>query len=539
MGQIWVDAYILIFNTWTIKTKGKNEMKIMNKSMTLINGISGTVTRGMLIASTVLLFITLSFSYAVCEESSKTPKGAAPSVQAVEVEKANSVFRKGNDKPVPRPNHPPIDQIQSIQMPERLEMDGFPKSTGPGSAVYHNMKTGETIEEPADESVRSDGLEQQQVGGYNGADGGEQDTEYWRTRFRNMSKVPNTQDHPWRMNVKLIIWFENAAEPFGCSGSMIGSKAVLTAGHCVYDQKYGWAKEIWVYPGQNSTNRPYGVGTARINMATRTEWIYDGNFNYDVGVIGIDRTLGFLTGWFGLDGNDSCSSSLSKTYGNASYPGDVCFDGEDMYHWFGIFEACDSRNLLLYTPGTECLDNAWRGMSGSGAYYKDANNLRYIHAICSSSNFYKNYVWYCKLWGDWINYIYNTFIPSLRGVTFDLQALNVTVDPATINPGDTITVMKHLATNPTNAGKNGKWTYRVYLSTNDNISSSDTLLSTQNYTWDFNAVSSVWVNMVQVTIPSDTPPGDYWIGIKYDSATDGDSTNNETDGWDAAAIHVN
>ena len=77
------------------------------------------------------------------------------------------------------------------------------------------------------------------------------------------------------------------------------------------------------------------------------------------------------------------------------------------------------------------------------------------------------------------------------------------------------------------------------LSTNDNISSSDTLLSTQNYTWDFNAVSSVWVNMVQVTIPSNTPAGDYWIGVKYDSATDGDSTNNETDGWDAAAIHVN
>ena len=53
-------------------------MKIMNKSMALINGISGTVTRGMLIALTVLLFITFSFRYAVCEEPSGPPKGAAP-----------------------------------------------------------------------------------------------------------------------------------------------------------------------------------------------------------------------------------------------------------------------------------------------------------------------------------------------------------------------------------------------------------------------------------------------------------------------------
>jgi len=356
-----------------------------------------------------------------------------------------------------------------------------------------------------------------------------------------MSKVPNTQDFPWRMNAKLVIQFEDAAgnsKYVGCSGSMIGAKAVLTAGHCVYSQDYGWAKEILVYPGQNLHTAPYGFGV-NTSQATWTGWSVDGNFDYDVGIVGIDRALGSLTGWFGWYLSDSCSSSLSKIYGNASYPGDICFDGEDMYHWFGIFDVCDFRNLMLYTPGTECLDNAWHGMSGSGAYYKDANNLRYIHAICSSGSFDKTYVWYCKLWEDWINYINNTFIPKLHGDTFDLQALNVTADPATINFGDTITVMKHLATNPTNAGRSGNLTYRVYLSTNDNISSSDTLLSTQNYTWDFSAMSSVWVNMVQVTIPSDTPPGDYWIGVKYDSATDGHITNNETDGWDAAAIHVN
>jgi len=519
--------------------------KIMSISATLINGTSGTITRGMLIVLSVLFFVTLSFSYAVSDESVKVPEGAAPSVQATEIEKAIPVFRKGNDEPVPPPNHPPIDQIPPMPMPEASEMDGLPKSMEPGSGVYYDTKTGETIEEPADEGVRSDGLEQEQGGGYNGADGGRQDSETWRTRFNNMSKITNTSDHPWRMNAKIVMRFEDSGGNSiynHCSGTMRGPKAALTAGHCIYSQNYGWAKEIWVYPGMSLSFAPYGGpygGGVKTSLASWTGWTVNGDYNYDVGIIGIDRALGSLTGWFGMAWSNSCNLSLSKIYGNASYPADgICFDGLDMYYWYGNFDSCYSSNMLQLYTGGGCLDSAWGGMSGSGAYFMN-NNLRYVHAIASQSAVDKTFALYCKQWEGWINYINNTFIPKLRGDTFDLQALNVTAEPATINPGDTITVMKHLATNPTNGSANGTWTYRIYLSTNDNISSADTLLSTQDYSWDFSAMSSVWVNMIQVTIPSDTPPGDYWIGIIYDSATDGDRTNNETDGCDAIAIHVN
>ena len=41
-----------------------------------------------------------------------------------------------------------------------------------------------------------------------------------------------------------------------------------------------------------------------------------------------------------------------------------------------------------------------------------------------------------------------------------------------------------------------------------------------------------------VTIPSNTPPGNYYLGLIYDNATDGNTSNNDTDGWDAVAITV-
>ena len=515
--------------------------KIMSISATLINGTSGTITRGMLIALSVLFFVTLSFSYAVSDESAKVPEGAAPSIEAKEIEKAEPVFRKANDGSVPQPNHPPIDQIPPIPMPEPSETDDPPKSIEPGSGVYHDMETGETIEEPADEGVRLEGLEPKQGGGHNGADGGGQDSETWRTGFNNMSKITNTSDHPWRMNAKVVIRFEdsggNSAYYVG-SGTMRGAKAVLTAGHCVYSQNYGWAKEIWAYPGRNSSATPYGYGTSTY-LGSWTGWTVNGDINYDVGIIGIDRSIGSTTGWYGWAWGGSCSSCLSKTYNNASYPSaESCFNGLDMYYWYGSFDSCYSSNMLQLDTGGGCLDSVWGGMSGSGAYYKDGVN-RYVHAVCSSSAVNKTYAVYCKQWESWINYINDTFIPKLRGDTFDLQALDVNAEPATIKAGNSTTLLNHLATNPTNGSTKGTWTYRVYLSTNDNISSADTLLSTQDYSWDFSAMSSVWVNMIQVTIPSDTPPGDYWIGIIYDSATDGDRTNNETDGCDAIAIHVN
>ena len=497
----------------------------------------------------ILMFGIFSFGGAFAQETTDVPKGPAPSTNATEIEGPVPAFQEppAVEEPMLRPNHPPMDKIPPMPMPEQPKDEGLPPaSMGPGAIVTYNAETKESTEVTA---LAADGLVLRD--GYSGAYG-DAGTEMVPAGFGTMSQIANTQDHPWRMNVKLVI--RMGTSWYNCSGSMIDAETVLTAGHCVYDYGgYGWANEIWVYPGwdgvgnewsaPNSIVNPYGYGHSTF-FGTTNAWLTSGDHNGDVGTIAITRSVGTITGWFGLAGGGTCAQRLAQSWNNASYPGEYCASGlhtgREMYYWYGPFDWCgDTYNWLrLYTtPG--CFTAVWGGMSGSGAYYIDGSN-RYIHAVCTTSDraYNADYTRQYQWWVDWLN---NTFIPSYaRGSVFDLQALDVNAAPATIPAGTSTTLLNHLAVNPTNgaSASSGPWTFRVYLSADDNISAADTLLSTQFYSWSFGAMGSVTVNMAQVTIPANTPVGNYWLGLIYDCATDGNCANNETDGWDAVPIQV-
>ena len=502
--------------------------------------------RGILALTFVLFFVVLGVSYALADESTEVPAGPAPSIEATELEKGESFFREGVDGPATRPSHPPIDQIPPMPMPE--ETDEPPVSPGPGEGVYYNSLTGEEIVVPVDNLSMLEELVQ--GGGYNGVDGGLGGE---ANMTGDMTHITNTQNSPWRMNAKVVMRFEDSgggSHYACCSGTMRDAETVLTAGHCVYDYGgYGWAKEIWVYPGWDGVGGQFNPPPSIINhygyghgtyLGSWAGWTNNGDLNYDVGLIGVTRAVGVLTGWFAWAYGGDCSWHLAQTYHNASFPAEDCggglHNGSDMYYWYGHFNSCPSWNRLELTTTGGCFNAIWGGMSGSGAYFKDSGN-RYVHGITSTSN---RSTWgrYARQWEAWVNWSNDTFIPNVRGSNFDVQALDVNAEPANIQAGDSTTLLNHLATNATNGSANDTWTFRVYLSTNDNISTADTLLSTQNYSWNFGPMGSVRVNMVQVTIPSNTPEGDYWIGLIYDSATDGNSANNDTDGWDPVPIHV-
>jgi hypothetical protein len=462
------------------------------------------------------------------------PEGKVPSVEATEVEQAVPVFREADDGPPLRPNHPPIDQIPPMPMPEPPEEEGVPTSTEPGAGVYHNSVTGETVVVPVEPGPASEGV--QQGGGYNGADGGHGGSEL----------IPMT----FRMNTKLVMRF--GSDWYICSGTMRDAETVLTAGHCVYDYGgYGWADEIWVYPGYDGSDwglpppwsvGAYGWGHSTTERGVGPGWFNSGDLDADVGLLGVNRAVGMLTGWFSWAYGESCDWHKSQTYRNPSYPDECCnppactlHNGLDMYYWYGNFDSCPWNQLQVDTTGG-CFNAGWGGMSGSGAYYIDSGN-RYVHAVASTSD-RSTWARYCRQWEDWVDWSNDYFIPNVRGSAFDLQALDVNAEPETIEQGGTTTLLNHLATNPTDGSASGTWTFGVYLSTNDNISPADTLLSTQYYSWNFNPMSSARVNMAPITIPYSTPPGDYWIGVIYDSATDGNSANNDADSWDAVLIHV-
>jgi subtilase family serine protease len=160
-----------------------------------------------------------------------------------------------------------------------------------------------------------------------------------------------------------------------------------------------------------------------------------------------------------------------------------------------------------------------------------------VHGITSTSD-RSTYGRYARQFQAWVDWTENTFIPGVRGAAFDLEPLDVNAGPAVIVAGTSTSLLNHLAANATNGAASGTWTYRVYLSANDGITSVDTLLSTQSYAWNFGAMSSVSVNMANVTIPANTPTGTYYLGVIYDTATDGNSGNNDSSGWDAVPITV-
>ena len=135
-----------------------------------------------------------------------------------------------------------------------------------------------------------------------------------------------------------------------------------------------------------------------------------------------------------------------------------------------------------------------------------------------------------------------TFETDTRGTTFDLElfrcrALGSTTVEAGMTMNDQLQVLVSNATNADPASQD--YTLRIYLSTNNNISTSDTLLATWNYNGiDFGSISNITFNIPAPSIPSSTVPGDYWIGEILDEGTDSIPANNDTDRWDAQQLVV-
>jgi hypothetical protein len=456
------------------------------------------------------------------------------------------------DLAMPKPKHPPIDQIPPMPMPDNSRASKVLVDQGPGQPVIYDIETGTQTLGSIPDAKQLD-LMPSQGGGYEGtqntATEKEQDSQAGDIQpysFSSMGKIFNATDHPWRMNVKLVMRFEDdtgGSHWFVCSGTMRDAEVVQTAGHCVHDTGgYGWAREVYVYPAYDGDGDAFGYGMTG-TLASWTGWTTGGDWNYDVGAVVVTRALGMLTGWFGWSVGGDCAAETARTWNNASYPSEDCgqpglHNGNDMYYWWGSFDSCPDTNRLQIDTTGGCFDALWGGQSGSGAYYIDGDS-RYVGAVASTSD-RSTFGRYTRTFQGWVDYLNTTTIPTVaRTASFDIQALNTRLDITSLTSGDTTTGLKHTATNATD-GTSASATrpFRVYLSTNDNISTADTLLSYQQYTWTFAAMQNLTVNMVNVSIPLDTPSGDYWLGVIYDDNIDADNSNNDSDGWDAARIHV-
>ncbi len=488
------------------------------------------------------------------------PAATSATVTAVDRTDFVPVFRAeafvADDIMVP-PTHPPIDLIPPMPMPNP-DFDLPDRLGGPGNVLHYDVETRQITEIEVPWANRGEG--EGFGGGWVGADGEFGFDDMFATRgFGTMSSLSDAliQIHPYRMNTKMVMEYVDAGNGsaiyYVCSAGMQDAEVVLTAGHCVYNRDndstgndYGFADRIWVYPGWDGNGLTLGVpdeleyyGWGQSDgMFAWTGWTVDGNFDWDMACVSVSRAVGMLTGWYGWRFGGACDT---LTYNNGSFPSESCgspglHNGRDMYFWSGSFDSCPGNQMHLNTtPG--CFTAVWGGMSGSNAYDIDAGN-RYAHGVCSNSNRSTSGN-YTKMWEDHKNYMENTFKPGARGAAFDIQSLQTRYAESTVLAGNQLTGGSAQMPNPTNANPpSDNYGITVYLSSNNNISTSDTVIGSGSYTYDYAAMQNVNLNMFNVTVPKNTPSGNYWVGVHLNLGEDTNDNNNDPDLWDAHNVTV-
>lgn len=181
-------------------------------------------------------------------------------------------------------------------------------------------------------------------------------------------RITPTNYFPASAQCRLVMTFPDGYTSAG-SGSMIGSKYVLTAGHCVYSHDHGgWATSVSVFPGQDGSTKPWSAWATYLRSVEG--WTSDENNDYDYALVTLNSHVGYNTGWFGL--GSYSNATLDNIYGYiAGYPGDKAWGTQ--WQSNGRIEDYDST-MVYYDTDTNS------GQSGSGVYRISGGN-RYVFAV--------------------------------------------------------------------------------------------------------------------------------------------------------------
>jgi V8-like Glu-specific endopeptidase len=179
-------------------------------------------------------------------------------------------------------------------------------------------------------------------------------------RFGDEDRTEVTRlDYPYSAICALRSRFADGSSALG-TGWVAGAGTIVTAGHCVYDPRAGWASDVEVVPRRLGSRAPFG--TLRVGKTVTTRgWVDHGDAAADYGALLVAPEVYDLIrlGAFGWEPT-SDDELLRVEVAVSGYPRDL--DVSRLFEDRGRLEALTAGQLFY-----RC--DTGRGQSGAPVWY--------------------------------------------------------------------------------------------------------------------------------------------------------------------------
>ncbi|UCD28077.1 MAG: hypothetical protein JSV03_13415 [Planctomycetota bacterium] len=190
-------------------------------------------------------------------------------------------------------------------------------------------------------------------------------------------RITDTTAYPW-CTIGLVLSEVETAEGtlvYAGTGTMIGTKTVLTCAHNIVDDQE-WVDKVTFIPGKNGDSEPYGQLSAVKLCAPEKFW--QNEEDYDIAMMVLDKPIGNTTDYMRIE-VESKELFEDAKLNTAGYAGDIdqC---ENLYRAFGY------ANGMLLGLIKHDMDSSY-GQSGSPVWIYDSSmgirSLVAVHVIGS------------------------------------------------------------------------------------------------------------------------------------------------------------
>lgn len=185
------------------------------------------------------------------------------------------------------------------------------------------------------------------------------------------NKPENPPGWPETATVKVITQWPSGDET-ECSGMLVDSAVIVTAGHCVFSFKPAlcegesscWCSDLQVFLKYQQEGEQQSGYTQLLSW---TAWTENRDFRYDLAGVKLEHPLGNAVGWLGFGYNNDKQGQFFPTAGfeYTSYPADP---GSEITQWSGNFTTIEEHHF--FSDGLSAY-----GQGGAGAHSNENSHI--------------------------------------------------------------------------------------------------------------------------------------------------------------------